>query len=342
MATLTQNLLTLADVYKRENPDGTAADIIEMLNTTSQDVLADFMMMECNDGTKHVHTIRSGLPSVTWGALYEGIAQSKSQTQQVSDTTGFVEGLSRVDTRVLNLAGDKRQMVRRSESEPFVEAMAQELVTALFYHNNATNARYPKGLSARFNAIATSGAGNQIVDAGGTGSDNTSIWMVTWGDHGVCGLYPKGTPAGISQEDKGEQRVLDASGNAYYVYEELLRAYIGFAVKDYRNVVRIANVDVSNMAAGSVDLYKFMRQAYYKLHQRRVGKVKDQERMARTVIYCNKDVLESLDALATNAGASDNFVRLGTTEIEGKEVMTYRGFPIRETDALLNTEAQIT
>lgn len=342
MATLTQNLLTLADVYKRSNPDGTIADIIEILNDTSQDIMTDLVMMECNDGTKHTHTIRTGLPTVSWGALYEGIAQSKSSTQQVDDATGMVEALARVDTRVLDLAADKRLQVRASESRPFLEAMSQELVSALFYHNSATNARHPKGLSARFGTIATSGAGAQIIDAGGTGSDNTSIWFVTHGESGLCTLYPKGTQAGIKQEDKGEQRVTDTAGNAYYVEEELFRAHIGFAVKDWRNVSRIANIDVSNMEAGSVDLYKFMRKAYYKLHApRRSTKVRDQVNPGNTVIYCNRDVLEALDGLATNAGASDNFVRLKTTEIEGKEVMTYRGMAIRETDALLNTETRV-
>jgi len=51
--------------------------------------------------------------------------------------------------------------------------------------------------------------------------------------------------------------------------------------------------------------------------------------------------MEALDALAHNAGASDNFTRLKPMEIEGKEVLTYRGIPIRETDALLNTEARV-
>ena len=58
-----------------------------------------------------------------------------------------------------------------------------------------------------------------------------------------------------------------------------------------------------------------MRKAYYKLQNRRVagGKI---------AIYCNRDVLEALDSLATNAGATDSFVRLKTMEIEGKEITT--------------------
>lgn len=340
MATLTQSYLSLVDDMKRAGPDG-KYEIIEVLNDTSQDILTDFMWMECNDGTKHTHSIRTGLPSLAWGALYEGIPQSKSGSQQVDDTTGFVEALSSVDKRLLDLAKDK-QKLRASEGRPFIEAMAQELVTAMFYHNSDTNARHPKGLGARFGTLATSGAGNQIVDAGGSGSDNTSIWFVEWGDHGCQALYPAGTQAGIKQEDKGEQRVTDDSGNPYYVVEEMLSAHLGFAVKDWRRVSRVANIDVSDMQAGSVDLYAYLRNAYYKLHSRRVSKVRDQNASSNLVMYCNKDVLEALDALGTNSGSSDNFARLRPMEIQGKEVMSYRGIPIRETDAIINTEAEVT
>lgn len=341
MATLTQSFLTLADVYKRSNPDGSAADIMEILNDTSQDILTDFMYAECNNGTAHLHTIRAGLMSLGgWGALYEGITQVKSGTQQVTDTTGFIEALCTVDTRVLKLAKNEAA-VRASESRAALESMAQELVTAMFYHDPASDVRKPKGMGPRYGALGTSGYGNQIVDAGGTGSDNTSIWFVTHGDDGLMALYPEGTQGGIKQEDKGEQRVTDSSGKPYFVKEELVSAHLGFAVRDYRRISRVANIDVSALAAGSVDIYDYMRKAYYKLHGRRVSKVRDQEANGHTVIYCNTDVLEALDALGTNGGSSDNFVRLNPMEVAGKEVLGYRGMPIRETDALLNTETRI-
>ena len=60
-----------------------------------------------------------------------------------------------------------------------------------------------------------------------------------------------------------------------------------------------------------------------------------------TVLYMNRTALEVLDLLGTNAGASDNFVRLVPKEIEGKEVMTWRDIPIRETDGLVNNEALV-
>lgn len=331
MATLGNSFIDLIDIYKQQDGRGQFTPIIEMLMEMNP-ILEDAIAVECNKGTTHLHTVRTGLPTVTWGRLYQGIPNSKGKTAQVEDTTGFVEGLSTVDKRLLELSTNEGA-VRLSEAQAFLEAMSQEVASKMFYGDTAADPEEFMGLAPRFNDLSASN-GNQIIDAGGTGADNTSIWFVTWGDNQCNLLYPKGSQAGIQREDMGEQRVLDGSGNAYYAKEEKFTWNVGMAVKDWRYVSRIANVDVSDMAAGSVALYDFMRKAFYQLQNRRVagGKI---------AIYCNRDVLEALDALATNAGASDNFVRLKPMEIEGKEVMTYRGIPIRETDAILNTEAQV-
>jgi len=331
MATLGATFVDLIDVYKQQDGRGNFVDVIEMLMEMTP-MLDDAIAVECNKGTTHLHTVRSGLPTVTWGKLYQGIPNSKGAKAQVEDTTGFVEGLSTVDKRLLELSTNEGA-VRLSEAQSYLEAMSQEVATKLIYGNSASDPEEFMGLAPRFDDLGAANGG-QIIDAGGTGSDNTSIWFVTWGDNQCNLLYPKGTQAGVQRDDKGEQRVTDGPGNAYYAKEELFTWHIGLAVKDWRYVSRIANVDVSLMQAGSVALYNFMRKAYYKLQNRRVagGKI---------AIYCNRDVLESLDALATNAGASDNFVRLKPMEIEGKEVMTYRGIPIRETDAIINTEARV-
>lgn len=331
MATLGASFVDLIDIYKQQDGRGQFVEIIEML-TEMNPILEDAIAVECNKGTTHLHTVRTGLPAVTWGALYQGIPQSKSGKAQVEDTTGFVEGLSTIDERLLALSTNEGA-VRLSEAQSFLESMSNEVATRIFYGNSATDPEQFMGLAPRFNSLAAAN-GNQIINAGGVGADNTSIWFVTWGDMQCQLLYPKGTAAGVQREDMGKQRVLDGSGDPYYAKEEKFTWHVGLAVKDWRYVSRIANIDVSLMQAGSVKLYDFMRKAYYKLQNRRVagGKI---------AIYCNRDVLEALDALATNAGAADNFVRLQRTEVEGKEVLSYRGIPIRETDALLNTEARV-
>tara|TARA_R110000772_G_scaffold227450_2_gene338216 strand:- start:1444 stop:2445 length:1002 start_codon:yes stop_codon:yes gene_type:complete len=332
MATIGATFFDLVDLYKRQDEKGNIAPVIEML-TQMNPVLDDAVAVECNSGQKHLHSVRAGLPAVTWGKLYQGVPNDKSRVSQVEDTTGFVEGLSTVDKRILTLAGSKAGAVRLSEAQSYLESMNQEVGTKMFYGNTASDPEQFMGFAPRFNEKSAPN-GNQIVDAGGTGADNTSVWFVTWGDNQCQTLYPQGTKAGVTREDKGEQRVVDSNGNAYYAKEEMFTWHIGLAVKDWRYVARVANIDVSLLQAGSVDIYTFLRKAYYKLQSRRVAG-------GKMAIYCNREVLEALDAAAQNAGANDNFVRLSRSEIDGKEVLAYRGIPIRETDALLNTEARV-
>lgn len=331
MATLGDSFVDLIDIYKLQDGRGQYVEVIKMLLEMNP-MLDDAIAVECNKGTTHLHTVRSGLPDVTWGKLYQGIPNSKGKTSQVEDTTGFVEALSTIDERLLKLSTNEGA-VRLSEAQSFLEAMSNEVASKIIYGNSASDPEEFMGLAPRFNDT-TAANGNQIVPAGGVGADNTSIWFVTWGDNQCNLLYPKGTSAGVQREDMGQQRVTDGSGNAYFAKEEMFSWHVGLAVKDWRYVSRIANIDVSLMQGGSVALYDFMRTAYYRLQNRRVAG-------GNIAIYCNRDVLEALDALATNAGATDSFVRLKPMEIEGKEIMTYRGIPIRETDAILNTEALV-
>ena len=332
MAVIGDTYVDLIDIFKQQDGRGQFVTIIEMLMEMNP-ILLDAIAVECNKGTTHLHTVRSGLPAVAWGKLYQGIPNSKGAQTQVEDTTGFVEGLSTIDQRLLDLSTNEGA-VRLNEAQAFLESMNQEVANKIFYGNTASDPEEFMGFAPRFNDLGASN-GNQIVDAGGQNSDNTSIWFVSWGDNQCQLLYPKGTAAGVQRKDMGEQRVTDGSGNAYYAKEELFCWNVGLAVKDWRYVSRIANIDVSDMQAGSVQLYDFMRTAYYRLWNRRVPG-------GSLAIYCNRDVMETLDALATNAGASDSFIRLKSgTDIQGNEVMTYRGIPIRESDALLNTEARV-
>lgn len=333
MATLASSYLNLIDFHKQSDPN--IGSVIEVLKQQNP-ILDDAVAMECNMGATHRHVIRTGLPTPAWGQLYKGIPQSKSSVQQVDDTTGFLEARSAVDKRILDLASNPGA-VRLGEATSHLEAMNQEMATGMFYHDTATSPEKFKGLAPRFSSIGGGASGNQIIDAGGTGSDNTSIWFVTWGDHACHLLYPKGTKAGVVREDKGEQRVLDENNNPFYVKEELFTWHVGMAVKDWRYVVRIANLDVSDLRAGSVDIYKWMRKAYWKLQSRRMD-----GKSSRIAIYANRDVLEALDGLSVGGGSGANtFLQVKPMELEGKEILTYRGMPLRETDALLNTEARV-
>lgn len=354
MSTLGSTWLNLIDAQKMETPKGGMWPIAELLSMTNP-ILDDAIAVECNSGREHQTSIRTGLPTVAWGAIYQGIPQSKSSRQNIKDATGFVEGMSSVDTRLLALYKKNENAMRLQEAQAYIESMNQEMATSMFYADTATTPEKFKGLGARYGTLGTSGAGRQIIDAGGTGGDLTSIWFVTWSPNATHLIYPEGTPAGLEREDKGEQRVLEpGTSNPYFVKEELFRWHIGMSVRDWRYNVRIANISAAAIADGSLDLYALMRKAYYRLQSRRQmrpasnfgkgGALKDETiPMSRIAIYCNSDVLEALDAAGTNArpGTHDNFTRLQMGELDGREVTMYRKIPIRECDALLSTEARV-
>lgn len=352
MATIGSTWLNLIDMQKTANPKGGVWPVAELLALTNP-ILDDAIAVECNAGLKHMTSIRTGLPDTAWGAIYEGIIQSKSQRQNVEDTTGFLEAMSSVDKRLIELYPGREGAIRLQEAQAFLEAMNQRMARGMFYANEKTSPKEFTGLGPRYSKLGTSGSGRQIIDAGGT-ENLTSLWFVTWSENATHLIYPQGTQAGIKRENKGEQRVLDDNGRPYFVLEELFRWHIGMSIRDWRYNVRIANIDIEKVQDGTLNLYNLLRTAYYRLQSRRqlrpganFGKngagADPTIPMSRIAIYANTDILEALDKAGTNAlgGSTDNFVRLVPKELEGKEVLTYRGIPIRETDALISNEERI-
>ncbi|MEM7741144.1 MAG: major capsid protein [Pseudomonadota bacterium] len=347
MAILGNTYLDLVEIARRTDKYDNSMAVTELL-AQKNPVMQDSLAVACNEGKQHKSTVRTGLPNVAWGRLYKGIPQSKSKTQQVIDTTGFLEGRSTIDQRLLDGLKEPEKM-KMVEGDAFLEAMAEEAQNTFFYGSTNTSPEKFDGLATRFSGFSTK-EGGQIVDAGGSGSDNMSIWMVEWSDQGCHMLYPSNHPAGLQREDKGIQRVFDEDGNAYYAHEEIFYHHLGLAVKDYRRVVRIANIDVSNLLAdpfaidgGALSLLDVMRKGYHRLHAKQtmdqtfIPAMNQTVSRPKLVIYMNRTAFEAFDECHTEKSN----VELRGKEIHGEMVPTYRDIPIRVSDALLNTEAAV-
>jgi len=340
MATTGNTYLSLADLFKQQDGNGqVTSQIIELLSETNP-ILQDMMVAECNNGSGHLTTVRTGLPSGTWRKLYQGVQPQKSTNKQVKDATGMLEARSEIDSDLVALSKNPGQF-RLNEATAFLEGMNQDMASTLFYGDTDQNPERFMGLAPRFNAyrspanVPAQDTADQVVHGGGIGADNTSIWMVVWGERTCHGLYPQGTMAGLNRKDLGEIDADDPDGGKYRVMAEIFKWHMGLTVRDFRYVVRIANVDVSDLRAGNVDIYKLMREGYYRLFQREVTG-------GRAAIYCNREVLEALDAGATpTQSTSASFVRLQPMQVDGREVPSYRGIPVRQCDAILNTEAAV-
>jgi hypothetical protein len=340
MAVLSSSNLTLADWAKRTDPEGRVPVIAELLSQ-SNEILEDCVFKEGNLPTGERVVIRTGLPAVYWRALNQGIPNSKSTTAQVDEACGILEARSEVDKDLAMLNGNTAQF-RLSEDVAFLEAMNQTQATTMFYGNPAIEPKSFLGLAARYSAApASSGVGQNIIEGGGTGSDNTSVYLVVWGDNTVYCPFPKGSSAGLMHEDLGEQTVYDGN-NRLQAYATRYQWKNGLVVKDWRYVVRIANIDVSDMANASgtqasnqaTQLIKLMTRALYRVPNMTMG---------RAAFYMNRTVHGGLSIQAMDRAQNVLSVQQGLSQFGTPySWLSFLGVPCRRVDALINAEARLT
>lgn len=330
MGTKATNNPTLADVAARLTPDGKIdPNIVEMLNETNE-VLDDMTVIEANGFTEHKTTARSGLPKGTWRKLNYGVQPEKSQTVPVKDSMGMLETYAEVDKSLADLNGNSAAW-RLSEDRAFVEGMNQTMAQTLFYGDSSQDPEKFMGLAPRFSELSAEN-GKNIIDAGGTGSDNASIWLVVWGPNTCHSIYPKGSAAGLQSRDLGEHTLQDAQGGKYQGYRTHYKWDLGFTLRDWRYVVRIANIDVSDLTkngATGADLIDLMTQAVELIPN--IG-------MGRPAFYMPRKLRSFLRRQITNKVAAST---LTMEDVAGKKVVSFDGVPCRRTDALLLTEARV-
>ena len=338
--------VTLTDFAKSIDPDGRLAAVIELLNQNNA-CLQDIMWKEGNLPTGHRTTVRTGLPAGTWRKLYQGIAPQKSTRAQVDDTCGILEARSEIDKAVAELNGNTAAF-RMSESEAFIEGLSHDLIDALFYGDTTVNPERFHGLSARYNTVSGGAPITEnVFDCGGTGSDNTSIWLVVWGENTITGIYPKGSSAGLDHEDLGLIDAFDANNNRYRAYADRFEWKAGLSVRDWRYAVRIANVDVSDLKAGtgtqaynaSTNIIDAMTRAM--AHIPNMGK-------GKPVFYAHRVVNSALPIMARQSASNVLAIQPGLQQFgdvspgyAGAGTLSFLGVPIRTVDRLLLTEARV-
>ena len=209
--------------------------MIELLGQTNE-MLTDMLWMQCNDGAGHKTTVRTGLPTATWRLLNYGVQRSKSTTAQARDATGMLEAYSDIDKAIADLNGNTAEF-RLSEDMAFVETMNQGMQASVVYGNTAVNPERFTGLGPRFNTVTVANAQTaaNVIDAGGTGSTNSSIWLIGWGQNTCHGIFPNGSKAGLQVRDLGELELRDQNLNPYQGYRTHFKWDCGLTVRDWRS-----------------------------------------------------------------------------------------------------------
>ena len=340
MATLSTGALTLNEWAKRIDPNGKIDKTVELLSQTNE-ILTDMLWMEGNLPTGHRVTQRTGLPTVYWRMMNQGIPTSKSTTAQIDEGVGSLEAWSEVDKAIAELNGNVNE-TRLSEAMSFLEAMNQESASTLFYGSNANPEEYV-GLSTRYSDLGAAN-GENILDAGGTSTDNSSIWLVGWGGNEVFGVFPKGSKAGITHENLGlvtVETTAGVAGNRMRAYQDHWEWKQGLVLKDWRFAARVANVDVSDLVGqtgtqaltAATSITKMMSRAIDRL-PRLVG--------VKPSFYANRTILSHLRVIAQEKSSSAVTIQEATNQF-GQTIYETRflGIPVRLVDSLTEAEARV-
>ena len=319
-------LPTLLDVANRTDPNGSIARIVELMQKESP-FLQTMGWKEGNLPTGHKFTQRTALPSLAWRKLNAGVPASKSRTGQITEMTGQLAGMSKVDVDLCRINGNEAAF-RQTEDDAFINAFHNDLESAFFYSSQKTDPDQVHGLSPRLDGLTSTSYDNQIVNSqiSSSGSDQTSIWFVVWSPNTVYGIYPKGLPTGLQPDDLGKQLTADADGNEFTAWVTDWKWNVGFCVEDYRYVCRLCNIDTLAIAKTGKLLIEDMITAYHRIKSWSKG---------RGAIYCNRTIMTYLHLQAQDTVKNST---LTIENIGGMPVTRFMGVPIHMTDGLVDTE----
>ena len=331
----TTGYATLSDLAHFEGWDEPVSQIIEM-QTQINKILQDMIFGPATDGGMLETVVRTALPTVAWRMLNKGIQPDKSGTKNQTFTCGAMEALAKVDEKLLEKNGgigsERAEKWRLGENQAYLQAMNNKTATTLFYGDERVNPAGFTGFGAYLYSLnpAKCSAYQQIIDAGGTGNNLTSMWFVWWDQTTVHGFFPEGTTGGWKYRDNGRVKAYDnqTPPGEFYAYESQYNWDIGLAVRDYRYVVRIANIDMTN-ATIMAGLINIMMAGY--------GQIWDPE-FGKGAIYANRKLLIALNQ---QAQTSTNRA-IDIAVVDGKPVTSFWGVPVRRVDAITSTESQIT
>jgi hypothetical protein len=334
MSILGTDALTLSDLRKRLNPDGSIAFIIEALEQ-SNPILQDIPWIEGNLKTGNVTTVRTMIPTPSIRMINKGVKRGKSRTKQVQDTCMILEDRSVVDVELLALQKDKEKF-RNSEDAAFVQGFSNYVAEQAFYGDSKENPGTFNGLSVRYDTYGGSKgeAGYQVVSAGTPGSNtNTTAFFVGWGGKHTVGIYPEGTIAGLKMRDLGEQTVTDSDGLEYQALATLFTWKVGMAVQNIRSNALLRNINV----AGLKSLNSAQKLALMDSLTETKNKIQNLQNGDKQVRLYVSDSLYNF--FETYMNDKNNVFVTQQTLMNQMPQLYFKGIPVEKCDAISETES---
>lgn len=341
MAVIGNTATSLVDLCPgRENPEQTQ-QLINMMEETHH-LFKDMRWKTCNCGSVHKATIVTALPEAHMRRLYKGFKVSKGGRAQITEDTGMAGTMCRIDHKEFELNGSSAGWLTQNISEG-TDALANMVARELFYGDRDVNPESINGLCKRmgkcngkdklkasYNVMSAMDISTETkAKAVKALTDLTSIYFVGHGDRGFYGLVPKNGHSVVNQKTiglDGGHLIDDEEGRPYPAIDVILDMDYGCCLHDFRFAARLANISVASLEPGSasfIDLWDKLTRIYYKINKYKGA--------ASWSMYVNSVIFTYLDLQAQKKVMPT----LTYQTIDGKEILAYRGIPIKEDEAIV-------
>lgn len=329
MSTLTSTYSLLEQAKRLQN--GELLDICEVLELETGMILQEAPWMPANDTWTNKSVRRASKPTGTKRRLNQGVPVSSSKVTEILDVMMMIADYSEYDKDYID-SFPNPGVARMMESRATISGIGETLVSALLYDNVNEDADGMHGFAPRLTTIDN----KYVVGGGGTGSDVTSIYVVTWDPRDLFMMYPKNMPSlGVTHENKGQVTLTDAttaapSTSQYEGYRDFYQVKCGLVVRNPKFLGRYANIETAVTATSNTfDETKLVRLLNY------------MKITPNTRIYCNQTIhiqaeIALMQKVNTNWSVAEG--------LGGTPFLRFRGIPVRKIDEqiLLNTESAIS
>jgi len=311
--------MTALEIVRRANAPE-PFKIIELMRLTNE-MLIDVPAYEANSATVNVALQRNVTPMGEHRIYNRGVGRLATQTVTVRDRIAMIAGYANVDAAMVAHSGNMAA-ARMSEASGIIKGMGLTQAETLIYGDGGRDDEFD-GLMARRNTLSD----KNVIDAGGTGNNLTSVYLVAVGRDMFHLIYPKGSNSvGVERQDNGKVHIQDPKDPTakYPVYQDYFTAQYGLAVIMPDAVKRICNIPADISGDDLIDLIIGAR---YRLPKG----------ASTYAMYSNIEVLIKLDKAARDKGN----VVYTAADPWGKPITHVRDLRCRQMDVILSTEAAV-
>ena len=330
--------LTLAELIKRENPDGSMTELIDVISKVTPIAMEGYWE-GANNRTYHEATRVATKPTGTERAYGMGVSASAASTEKATEPTSILADLLVVDADLIENEGGASKL--NQEEALFVSGMIETVAGRLIGGDRATNSMQINGINNRsdYNSLSS----DYVYDtAGGDASvtaNKTSIYIIQYGPKMVSIIAPSGDNQKTIRRRTFPVELVDQPGTSgvkkFPAYQTWFQIQFGLFIYDPRCIKRIVNISTSNI--DGVDDFSFDENLL-------TDAIIDLEYNGRgAVIYVNRTLMKQMTRRANEQGNTIFDLTKGADSAMPTvgRILSCNGVPIHREDSITDTQAHV-